>query len=111
MSGGALFDHTWPCLDEADGKWQDKEMDELYHDLFCGGEFSVRGYGGLSQSLDFWLSGDAGEEHYRKQLKAFKEKWFKRLPKSRVEFYEREIQRFADRCKVELGLKEFEEGL
>ncbi len=41
MSGGVLFDYTWPNLQEADGKWHDNELDELYHDLFCGGEFSV----------------------------------------------------------------------
>ena len=34
MSGGVLFDYTWPNLQEADGKWHDHELDELYHDLF-----------------------------------------------------------------------------
>lgn len=110
MSGGVLFDYTWPNLQEADGKWHDHEMDELYHDLFCGGEFSVRGYGGLAQSLDFWLSDDTGEEHYRDAVARFKAKWMRRTPRNRVEFYEKKIQAYADKCKVELGLKEFEEG-
>lgn len=109
MSGGVLFDHTWPCLDEADGKFADEEMNELYHDLFCGGEFAVRDYGGLAQSLDFWLSGDSGEEDYREALARFKAKWFHRTPRNRVEFYEKKIQAYADKCKVELGLMEFEE--
>lgn len=109
MSGGALFDHTWPCLDEADGKWADEEMNELYHDLFCGGEFAVRSYGGLAQSLDFWLSGDTSEDDYREALARFKAKWFHRTPRNRVEFYEGKIQAYADRCKVELGLREFGE--
>ncbi len=110
MSGGVLFDYTWPNLQEADGKWHDNELDELYHDLFCGGEFSVRGYGGLAQSLDFWLSDDTGEEHYRDAVARFKAKWMHRTPRNRVEFYEGKIQAYADKCKVELGLKEFEEG-
>ena len=113
MSGGVLFDFRWPNLGEADSKWHDEEMNELYHDLFVGGEFSVRGYDGLAQSLDFWLSDDTDEEHYRKQLARFKAKWFHRTPKNRIEYYEGKIQEYADRCKAELGLlaeREGEEG-
>ena len=113
MSGGSLFDYRWPNFDEADGKWRDEEMNELYSDLFCNGEFAVRDYGGLSQSLDFWLSDDTDEEHYRKQLARFKDKWFHRTPKNRIEYYEGKIQEYADRCKAELGLlaeREGEEG-
>lgn len=104
MSGGELFDYTWPNLEEADGKWADEEMNELYHDLFVGGEFSVRGYGGLCQSLDFWLSSDTREEDYRDALSRFKAKWFHRLPKNRVEYYEGKLQQACDRYKMELGL-------
>lgn len=104
MSGGVLFDYTCPNLGEADGKWCDEELNELYHDLFCGGDFSVRGYGGLCQSLDFFLSGDTSEADYREAVRRFKEKWFHRTPKNRVEFYEGKIQGFADKCKAELGI-------
>ena len=102
MSGGSLFDYTWPNLEEADGKWRDEEMNELYHDLFCGGDFAVRDYGGLSQSLDFYLSGDVSEECYRKHLAAFKAKWFGRTPESRVGFYQGKLQEACDRYKSEL---------
>lgn len=80
---------------------------------FDGTPGSVRvaasGYGGLAQSLDFWLSDDTGEEHYRDAVARFKAKWMRRTPRNRVEFYEGKIQAYADKCKVELGLKEFEE--
>lgn len=103
MSGGALFDYRYPNLEEADGKWQDEELNELYHDLFCGAEFSVRGYGGLCQSLDFYVSDDIGEESYLKAVSAFKSKWFHRTPSNRVEFYQRKLQDYADRLKREMG--------
>ena len=103
MSGGALFDYTYPNLGEADGKWHDEELNELYHDLFCGSDFSVRGYGGLSQSLDFWLSGDTSEEDYREAVAMFKSKWMHRTPRNRVEFYQCKLQEYADKCKKEMG--------
>lgn len=103
MSGGALFDYTYPRFDEAAEKWQDEELNELYHDLFMGEEFSVRGYGGLCQTLDFYLSDDTSEEFYRKQVAAFKKKWMRRTPKGRVEFYQEKLQKYADRLKMEMG--------
>ena len=102
MSGGH-FGYAYN-LDELDGQWRDAELNELYEDLFCGSEFSVRGYGGLFQSLDFWLSGDTGERDYRDAVRRFKEKWFHRTPRNRVDYYTARIQDYADRCKRELGL-------
>lgn len=109
MSGGVLFDYGMPQFDDPEGKWGDEEVEELYRDLCLGGEFSPRDYGGLMLSLDFWLSGDTSEEDYREALARFKAKWFHRTPRNRVEFYEGKIQAYADKCKVELGLMEFEE--
>lgn len=103
MSGGELFDYSYPHFDVADGKWQDEEINELYHDLFCGGEFSVRGYGGLCQSLDFWVSGDTSDEDYREAVAKFKAKWFHRTPKNRVEFYQGKLQDYCDQLKREMG--------
>lgn len=103
MSGGALFDYTYPYFDGADHKWQDEELNELYHDMFCGEEFSVRGYGGLCQSLDFYVSGDIDEKEYREAADRFKAKWMHRTPKTRVEFYQRKLQEYADRLKREMG--------
>jgi len=103
MSGGRLFDYSYPNFECADGRWHDEELNELYHDLFCGGDFSVRGYGGLAQSLDFYLSGDTDEEDYREAAARFKAKWMHRTPKNRVEFYQRKLQEYADKCKREMG--------
>lgn len=103
MSGGRLFDYSYPDFGEARGKWQDEELNELYDDLFCNGRFSVRGYGGLAQSLDFYLSGDVDEEAYREAVARFKSKWMHRTPRNRVEFYQQKLQEYADRLKKEMG--------
>ena len=105
MSGGALFDYTYPRFDEADGRWCDEEMDELYRDLFVGGDFSPRDCGGLARSLDFWLSGDTGEEDYRADLARFKAKWFRRTPRDRVAFYQAKIREYAERCIDEFACR------
>lgn len=105
MSGGALFDYRYPDFSEASGKWADKELDELFDDLFVNGKFAVRGYGGLIQSLDFWVSGDIGEESYRDAVRRFKDKWFRRTPKDRVAFYQGKIREFAERCIDEFACR------
>lgn len=101
MSGGHFNYGYYP--EEIDGQWSDEEINELYRDLFCGGDFSVRGYGGLYQSLDFWLSGDTSEKTYREAVAEFKTKWFRRTPKNRVEFYQSKLQDHCDKLKRELG--------
>lgn len=103
MSGGSLFNYTYPSFEGADGKWEDTELNELYHDLFIGGEFSVRGYDGLCQSLDFYVSGDTCEESYRDAVKRFKAKWFHRTPKNRLEYYQGKLQEHCDKLKAEMG--------
>ena len=100
MSGGHF---GWSYAPEdLDGEWRDEEINELYFDLFCGGEFSVRGYGGLFQSLDFWLSGDTDEESYREAVSQFKAKWMHRTPRNRVAFYQQKLQDYADKLKREM---------
>lgn len=101
MSGGH-FDYSYSPQD-LDGEWRDEEINELFNDLMCGGEFSVRGYGGLLQSLDFWLSGDIDEERYREAVTEFKKKWMHRTPRTRVEFYQNKLQECADKLKKEMG--------
>lgn len=101
MSGGH-FNYSYHPED-LDGQWCDEEINELYHDLFCGGDFAVRDYGGLFQSLDFCLSYDIGEEDYLEKVSRFKQKWFRRTPKQRVEFYQTKLQEAFDRYKRELG--------
>lgn len=101
MSGGQYPSYALAC-DEVD--WRDHELNELWKALTDGADYSVRGYGGLLQSLDFYACGDIGEDSYRKAVADFKKKWFHVTPKNRVEFYEGVIQDCADRCKRELGL-------
>ncbi|MGN0034784.1 MAG: hypothetical protein ACI364_03540 [Coriobacteriales bacterium] len=101
MSGGMYSEHS---LDTTEVDWADAELNAMWRDLTETGEFSPRDYGGLLKSLDFFEYSDIGEESYRAAVMAFKHKWFAKLPRDRIEFYEREIQRFADRCKDELGL-------
>ena len=100
MSGGH-FGYSYSPQD-LEGEWRDEEINELFNDLMCGGEFSVRGYGGLLQSLDFWLSADTEEESYRDAVSRFKAKWFRRTPKNRLEFYQNKLQECADRLKREM---------
>lgn len=101
MSGGH-FDYGAVSY-ELEGAWRDEEINELIKDLFFGGDFSVRGYGGLFQSLDFWLSGDTYEDDYRDAVAEFKAKWFHRTPKNRVEFYQNKLQERCDELKREMG--------
>lgn len=101
MSGGH-FDY-WSYPEYMTGIWRDHEINELVDDLFCNGTFSVRGYGGLLQSLDFALSGDTDIEDYERKAASFKRKWMRRTPKTRVEYYQDKLQAYADRLKKELG--------
>ena len=100
MSGGHFNYMNFDCLD---GEWRDEELDELFRDLFVGADFSIRGYGGLFQTLDFWLSSDICEETYRRKVAEFKAKWMRRTPRDRVEFYQQKIQAYADKCIAEFG--------
>lgn len=103
MSGGNYSSYRLDCHDV---DWHDRELNELWRDLTDGKDFSVRGYDGLLQSLDFYECSDTGIEDYQQAVQAFKRKWFHRTPRNRVEFYRAVIQRCADECKQELGLDE-----
>lgn len=100
MSGGHFDYASLPY--ELEGAWRDEEINELIEDLFCNGEFSVRGYGGLLQSLDFWIACDTCEDSYREKVAAFKAKWFRRTPKNRCEYYQAKLQERCDELKKEL---------
>ena len=103
MSGGHYSSYDVDCHDV---DWHDRELNELWHDLTSGRDFSVRGYDGLMQSLDFCECSDIDFEDYTKAVQAFKRKWFNRTPRDRVDFYRTAIQEFANECKRELGLEE-----
>lgn len=74
----------------------DKVMSELVYDVFC-----------VLHSLDWYLSGDNGEEQYREDVRTFKEKW---LGKTQEEILRREIEdatiAFSRQLKKDFGLDE-----
>ena len=104
MSGGHfdLYAGGDTIVEALDGQWHDMELDEMWRDLFMSGEFSVRGYGGLFQTLDFALSGDTDIDSYRDAAKRFKRKWMGRTDVDRAEFYRQRLQEECDRMKEEL---------
>lgn len=101
MSGGRFG--YWEPIDEMRNCWLDEEMNGMMRDLFFGAEFSVRGYGGLFQSLDFYLSGDISRESYDEAVNGFKAKWMGRADEDRLEFYKGRLQRECDRLKAEMA--------
>lgn len=64
----------------------DLVISELVFDVFC-----------LLHSYDWYTSGDTCEETYRKDVKRFKKKWLKSLPKSHIkEIVNDETSRLRD---------------
>ena len=72
---------------------QDKQISELVFDVLC-----------LVYSADWYLSGDTGEDTYRKDVRFFKKKWFG------TNVDEREIRKSIEEVKEDLfvsfGVKE-----
>lgn len=101
MSGGYFFLDTHQIGHAMEGEWQDEEINELFHDLFCAELWNGR-YGGLASALDYWLASDVSEEVYREYVHKFKEKWFNRTKEDRVEFYCAKLQEKCDELKGEL---------
>lgn len=64
MSGGAYDYRFEEIRDTYVGKMHDIELDKLMKDLVV-----------LLKALEWWQSGDTGQEIYRETVKAFKEKW------------------------------------
>lgn len=76
MSGGS-YDYIYLTLEETcEGQMYDAEMDDLIKDL-CK----------VLHDLEWWQSGDTGEESYRKSLAEFKNKWFKGDRNKRLKGY------------------------
>lgn len=76
MSGGS-YDYIYAQLREAcSGAMYDAEMDDLIEDL-CK----------VLHDLEWWQSGDTGEESYRKSLAEFKKKWFQGDRNKRLKDY------------------------
>jgi len=65
MSGGS-YDYMYHRVDaEYVGRMFDRELDEMMRDLVD-----------VLHDVEWWQSGDIGEERYRDTVEKFKEKWF-----------------------------------
>ena len=102
MSGGHFNYANYNIGYTMEGQWRDEELNELFDDLFVGNSSDFR-HGGLAGELDYWLSGDTGPEDYRECVTKFKQKWFSRTPKDRVEYYQNKLQDYCDKLKKEMG--------
>ena len=72
----------------------------LVFDVFC-----------ILHSLDWYRSGDTCRETYRKDVKRFKDKWLKLLPKERImEIADDELEAVRERLYSAFCLDEKEEN-
>lgn len=61
----------------------DRELSEMMYDIAC-----------LLHGLEWSDSGDIGEDAYKEYKKKFKDKWFKRTDKDRIEAYKHDLQSY-----------------
>lgn len=76
MSGGSYNYIYCQLKSECAGQMFDCEMDDMIRDL-CE----------VLHDLEWWQSGDSGEEEYRETLRKFKQKWFLTDRKERLITY------------------------
>lgn len=88
MSGGSYSYICYTLQNECEGAMYDIEMNDLIKDL-CE----------VLHDLEWWQSGDSGEEKYRETVKKFKEKWFKETRTKRLKTY---IDETINKTKNEL---------
>lgn len=84
------------------GRMHDEELDAMMADLFAYGRDDTKDQAGPVIALSMWEASDWGEDEYREAVKRFKDKWFKRTPKNRVEFYQGKLQEYCDKLKAEM---------
>ena len=78
---------------------EDIELSDLVYDVFC-----------LIHSADWYKSGDNSEETYRKDVKAFKQKWFKNKRSDRLKKYvNAAVKELQDKLMVMIGEQEAKE--
>jgi hypothetical protein len=83
MSGGSYDYMYFKIEDTYSEKTYDIELDEMIIDL-CN----------VLHDLEWWQSGDSGEEKYRKTLQQFKDKWFGNRDKKLRELVIQEFDKF-----------------
>lgn len=76
MSGGSYEYICYRLEEECKGRMYDAEMDDMIKDLVE-----------VLHDLEWWQSGDSGENVYRDRLAAFKQKWFHGNRKERLKGY------------------------
>lgn len=89
MSGGSYGYISYTLKEECEGRMYDAELDELIKDL-----------AEVLHDLEWWQSGDTGEEKYRRTVRSFKAKWF--VTDSRTRNLERIINDKAENMRAEL---------
>lgn len=88
MSGGSK-DYTYCKVDEYFcGQMHDKELDDMMDDIVS-----------LMKELEWFESGDTPEADYFKEVKRFKDKWFKTTRTERLKGY---IDGSIDKTKQDL---------
>lgn len=88
MSGGSYDYECYRVEEEYVGRMYDREMNLLMFDLVK-----------VLHDLEWWQSGDYGEETYQKTLSEFKDKWF---DGDRVERLQNIITEATDKLRTEL---------
>ena len=98
MSGGS-FDYMYYRVEDTySGRMEDIELNKMIVDL-CE----------VLHDLEWWQSGDTGEEDYRESVQKFKKKWFGKTQKERLtNAIEQETKDFEKRLKDAFGLYEVE---
>jgi hypothetical protein len=74
MSGGSLNYISYTIEEALVGKMEDPELNDLVKDVAQ-----------LSHDLEWYKSGDTGEDDYKKSVAMFKKKWFKTSRKERLD--------------------------
>ena len=98
MSGGSYEYISYSLASQCRGRMYDAEMEDLIKDL-CD----------VLHALEWWQSGDCGEERYRERLTKFKTKWFKEDRTERLKKYIDE-QIGVTRSQLYSLIGEMEEG-
>ena len=66
MSGGSFDYVSYKMRDELDGRFYDRQLNDMFSDL-CD----------VAHELEWFTSGDTGYDDYRRAAQEFKDKWFK----------------------------------
>jgi hypothetical protein len=98
MSGGS-FDYMYYRIQNTyEGRMEDIELNEMINDL-CE----------VLHDLEWWQSGDYGEEDYRETVRKFKKKWFGKTQKARLEkAIEKATVTFKKQLRDTFGVSEVE---